>query len=306
MSKFGNISLIAADWGTSNLRVWGIDHQGKVVNTITNGKGMSSLMPSEFEPYLIGLIENWLPKEKNAKCPIIICGMAGAKTGWKEAAYLKAPCPPINEEKIIQLETEDQRISVSIIPGIMQKSSPDVMRGEETQIAGYLSKNPDFDGIICLPGTHTKWVHISVGEIVSFKTFMTGEIFLSLSEHSILKSSVQSDDLDLTSFLEAFEDTYSNPALLSSKLFGLRAVDLLENTSAKLLKSKLSGYLIGSELAGAKSYWLGQNIVMIGNNDLCILYQKALKKLGLNATIENTQNVTLYGLQEACRGRYNQ
>ena len=306
MSKFGNISLIAADWGTSNLRVWGIDHEGKVVNTITNGKGMSSLMSSEFEPHLIGLIENWLPEEKNAKCPIIICGMAGAKTGWKEAAYLKAPCPPINKEKIIQVETEDQRISVSIIPGIMQKSPPDVMRGEETQIAGYLSKNPDFDGIICLPGTHTKWVHISAGEIVSFKTFMTGEIFLSLSEHSILKSSVQSDDLDLTSFLEAFEDTYSNPALLSSKLFGLRAADLLENTSTKLLKSKLSGYLIGSELAGAKSYWLGQNIVMIGNDDLCILYQKALKKLGLNATIENTQNVTLYGLQQVCRGRYNQ
>ena len=306
MSKFGNISLIAADWGTSNLRVWGIDHQGNVVNTITNGKGMSSLMPSEFEPYLIGLIENWLPEEKNTKCPIIICGMAGAKTGWKEAAYLKAPCPPINEEKIIQVETDDKRISVSIIPGIMQKSPPDVMRGEETQIAGYLSKNPDFDGIICLPGTHTKWVHISAGEIVSFKTFMTGEIFLSLSEHSILKSSVQSDDLDPTSFLEAFEDTYSNPALLSSKLFGLRAADLLENTSTKLLKSKLSGYLIGSELAGAKSYWLGQNIVMIGNNDLCILYQKALKKLGLNATIENTQNVTLYGLQQVCRGRYNQ
>ena len=303
MSKFGNISLIAADWGTSNLRVWGIDHQGKVVNTITNGKGMSSLMPNEFEPYLIGLIENWLPKEKKAKCPIIICGMAGAKTGWKEAAYLKAPCPPINEEKIIQLETEDQRISVSIIPGIMQKSPPDVMRGEETQIAGYLSKNPGFDGIICLPGTHTKWVHISAGEIVSFKTFMTGEIFLSLSERSILKSSVQSNDFDPTSFLEAFEDTYSNPALLSSKLFGLRAADLLENTSTKFLKSKLSGYLIGSELAGAKSYWLGQNIVMIGNDDLCILYEKALKKLGLNTTIENTQNVTLNGLKQACLGK---
>ena len=303
MSKFGNISLIAADWGTSNLRVWGIDHEGKVVNTITNGKGMSSLMPSEFEPYLIGLIENWLPEEKNAKCPIIICGMAGAKTGWKEAAYLTAPCPPINKEKIIQIETEDQRISVSIVPGIMQKSPPDVMRGEETQIAGYLSKNPDFDGIICLPGTHTKWVHISAGEIVSFKTFMTGEIFLSLSERSILKSSVQSNDFDPTSFLEAFEDTYSNPALLSSKLFGLRAADLLENTSTKFLKSKLSGYLIGSELAGAKSYWLGQNIVMIGNDDLCVLYEKALKKLGLNATIENTQNVTLNGLKQACLDR---
>ena len=303
MSEFSEISLIAADWGTSNLRVWGMDNQGNVINRITNGKGMSSLMPSEFEPYLIGLIGNWLPKQGNAKCPIIICGMAGAKTGWKEAAYLKAPCSPVNKEKIVQIETEDQRISVSIVPGIMQKSPPDVMRGEETQIAGYLSKNPDFDGIICLPGTHTKWVHISAGEIVSFKTFMTGEIFLSLSERSILKNSVQSNDFDPTSFLEAFEDTYSNPALLSSKLFGIRAADLLENTSTKFLKSKLSGYLIGSELAGAKSYWLGQNIVMIGNHDLCILYEKALKKLGLNATIENTQNVTLNGLKQACLGR---
>ena len=306
MSNLSDITLIAADWGTSNLRIWGIDHRGQVIDTINNGKGMSSLIPSEFEPYLISLIESWLPKEGNAKCPIIICGMAGAKNGWKEAAYLKAPCPPINKKKIIQVETDDQRISVSIVPGIMQTSPPDVMRGEETQIAGYLSKNPDFDGIICLPGTHTKWAHISANEIVSFKTFMTGEIFLSLSERSILKTSVQSNDFDSTSFLEAFEDTYSNPALLSSKLFGLRAADLLENTSTKFLKSKLSGYLIGCELAGAKSYWLGQNIIMIGNNDLCILYQKALKKLGMNATIENTQNVTLDGLKQVISDSYNQ
>ena len=306
MSNLSDITLIAADWGTSNLRIWGIDHRGQVIDTINNGKGMSSLIPSEFEPYLISLIESWLPKEGNAKCPIIICGMAGAKTGWKEAAYLKAPCPPINKEKIIQVETDDQRISVSIVPGIMQTSPPDVMRGEETQIAGYLSKNPDFDGIICLPGTHTKWAHISANEIVSFKTFMTGEIFLSLSERSILKTSVQSNDFDSTSFLEAFEDTYSNPALLSSKLFGLRAADLLENTSTKFLKSKLSGYLIGCELAGAKSYWLGQNIIMIGNNDLCILYQKALKKLGINTTIESTQNVTLNGLKQVIPDGYNQ
>ena len=306
MSNLSDITLIAADWGTSNLRIWGIDHRGQVIDTINNGKGMASLIPSEFEPYLISLIESWLPKEGNAKCPIIICGMAGAKNGWKEAAYLKAPCPPINKKKIIQVETDDQRISVSIVPGIMQTSPPDVMRGEETQIAGYLSKNPDFDGIICLPGTHTKWAHISANEIVSFKTFMTGEIFLSLSERSILKSSVQSNDFDSTSFLEAFEDTYSNPALLSSKLFGLRAADLLENTSTKFLKSKLSGYLIGCELAGAKSYWLGQNIIMIGNNDLCILYQKALKKLGINTTIESTQNVTLNGLKQVIPDGYNQ
>ena len=304
MNKLEDISLIVADWGTSNLRIWGMDHQGNIVHTANSDKGMSSLEPSEFEPYLISQIKNWLPREENARCHVVICGMAGAKSGWKEAPYLKVPCPPIDKEKIIQVETKDKRISVSILPGIMQKSPPDVMRGEETQIAGYLSKKPDFDGIICLPGTHTKWVHISVGEIVSFRTFMTGEIYQTLSECSILKNSVKSNDFDFTTFLEAFEDTYSNPALLSSKLFGLRAADLLENISTKFLKSKLSGYLVGSELAGAKSYWLGQNIVMIGNDELCILYKKALKNLGLNVTIENTQDVTLSGLKQACIDRY--
>jgi len=304
MNKLEDISLIVADWGTSNLRIWGMDHQGNIVHTANSDKGMSSLEPSEFEPYLISQIKNWLPREENARCHVVICGMAGAKSGWKEAPYLKVPCPPIDKEKTIQVETKDKRISVSILPGIMQKSPPDVMRGEETQIAGYLSKKPDFDGIICLPGTHTKWVHISVGEIVSFRTFMTGEIYQTLSECSILKNSVKSNDFDLTTFLEAFGDTYSNPALLSSKLFGLRAADLLENISTKFLKSKLSGYLVGSELAGAKSYWLGQNIVMIGNDELCILYKKALKNLGLNVTIENTQDVTLSGLKQACIDRY--
>ena len=119
MNKLEDISLIVADWGTSNLRIWGMDHRGNIVHTANSDKGMSSLEPSEFEPYLISQIKNWLPREENARCHVVICGMAGAKSGWKEAAYLKAPCPPINEEKIIQVETEDQRISVSIIPGIM-------------------------------------------------------------------------------------------------------------------------------------------------------------------------------------------
>ena len=305
MSKIGNISFIAIDWGTSNLRVWGMDQQGKVVSTIDNGKGMSSLMPCEFEPYLMNLIENWLNEEEGAPFPIIICGMAGAKNGWKEAAYLEVPCPPINQDKIIHVKTKNKRISVSIVPGIMQISPPDVMRGEETQIAGYFSKNPNFDGVICLPGTHTKWVHLSAGEIVSFRTFMTGEIFLSLSEHSILKNSVDSENFDQTSFLEAFEDIYSSPALLSSKLFQIRALDLLEKVAAKSLKSKLSGYLVGAELAGAKNYWLGQKIVIIGNDDLSILYKKALEKLGLDATIENTKEVTLNGLRKVYFGGNN-
>jgi hypothetical protein len=64
------------------------------------------------------------------------------------------------------------------------------MRGEETQIAGFLAQNPGFDGVLCLPGTHTKWVHISAGEVVSFRSFMTGELFATVGPHSVLRHSV--------------------------------------------------------------------------------------------------------------------
>ena len=299
MSELKDISWIAADWGTSNLRVWALDQNGNIVKTINQGKGMSALLPNEFEPYFMGLIGKWLPEKADIKYPVVICGMAGAKTGWKEASYMEVPCSPVNPDQTTLVQTIDQRISVRILPGIMQASPSDVMRGEETQIAGYLSKKPNFDGVICLPGTHTKWVHISAGEIISFRTFMTGEIFQLLSEYSILKNSVKSDKMDTDSFLQAFDDAYSKPALLSSKLFGLRATDLLENIPTKMLKAKLSGYLIGSELAGSKSYWLGRDIVMIGNDSLCALYEKALKKLGLNISLENTQDITLNGLKQA-------
>ena len=83
MSKLKDISWIAADWGTSNLRVWALDQNGNIVKTINQGKGMSALLPNEFEPYFMGLIEKWLPEKTEMECPVVICGMAGAKTGWK-------------------------------------------------------------------------------------------------------------------------------------------------------------------------------------------------------------------------------
>ena len=125
----------------------------------------------------MGLIEKWLPEKTEMECPVVICGMAGAKNRMERSIIYGSTLLSHNPDKTTWVQTMDQRISVRILPGIMQASPSDVMRGEETQIAGYLSKKPNFDGVICLPGTHTKWVHISAGEIISFRTFMTGEIF---------------------------------------------------------------------------------------------------------------------------------
>ena len=121
--------------------------------------------------------------------PVIACGMVGARQGWIEAPYSQVPCAPVGLS-MIKPVVEDTRLDVSILPGLSQTDPADVMRGEETQIAGYLAENPGFDGVLCLPGTHTKWAHISAGEVVSFRTFMTGELFALVSSQSVLRHSV--------------------------------------------------------------------------------------------------------------------
>ncbi len=100
------------------------------------------------------------------------------------------------------------------------------MRGEEVQIAGYLASNPDFDGVICLPGTHSKWVEVSAGEVVSFRTFLTGELFSLLSNNSVLRHSIGTG-WDASAFEAAVSEAQSHPESLARSLFGLRAESLL-------------------------------------------------------------------------------
>ena len=113
------------------------------------------------------------------------------------------------------------------------------MRGEETQIAGFIAAHPEWDGILCLPGTHSKWAHISAGEVVSFRTFLTGEMFAPLSRQSVLRHSVGGDGWDDAAFVTAVSDTLSRPEHLASSLFSLRAGSLLDDLPAATARAQL-------------------------------------------------------------------
>ena len=153
---------IAVDWGTTHMRAWAIDMSGDVLAYSESDEGMKDLQQNEFEPVLLRLIENWIDNEKVT--PVIVCGMVGARQGWVETPYQKTPCVPININQLTIASTKDSRIQVNLVPGVMQHKPADIMRGEETQIAGFLKSKPDFDGIVCLPGTHVKWVKIIKGK----------------------------------------------------------------------------------------------------------------------------------------------
>jgi 2-dehydro-3-deoxygalactonokinase len=288
---------IAADWGTSNLRAWVFGPEDTLITELGSPAGMGQLAPEEFEAALLELVETYLPEGQVT--PVVACGMVGARQGWIEAPYQAVPCAPAAADQAIAAPCQDPRIDMRILPGVKQDEPADVMRGEETQIAGFLALNPRFDGVICLPGTHTKWAHVSAGEIVSFRTFMTGELFGLLSKRSVLRHGMSGKDWDEAAFAEAVSDVMTRPQALGAELFSLRAELLLHDLSGAKARARLSGLLVGLELAGARPYWLGQNVALIGDAALSALYAQGLDLQGVPAAITNTTQMTLAGLKAA-------
>jgi 2-dehydro-3-deoxygalactonokinase len=290
---------IAVDWGSSNLRAWAMAADGSVAAEAGAGTGAVGLESEGFEPALLAVVGGWLG---DGRTDVLICGMAGARGGWVEAPYATVPCAP-GPAAFARVPTRDPRLEVRILPGLRQDNPADVMRGEETQIAGFLAAEPDFDGVLCLPGTHTKWVHVSAGEVVSFASFMTGELFALLSKSSVLRHSMpqSGNGADDTSgdFLEAVDAALARPERLAAGLFTIRARSLLEEPAPQRARARLSGLLIGAELAGAKPYWLGRSVALIGDPALASLYRAALAQCGLDASLRDATGLTLAGLTAA-------
>ncbi|HET9069481.1 MAG TPA: 2-dehydro-3-deoxygalactonokinase [Amaricoccus sp.] len=290
---------IAVDWGSSNLRAWRME--GEAVTAEAGAPvGAIALDPPEFEPALLEVVAPWL--EDGIRTDIVVCGMAGARGGWEEAPYVAVPSAPGGGD-FARPRTRDPRLDVHILPGLSQSSPPDVMRGEETQLAGLLASpeagGPRFDGVACLPGTHTKWVHLSAGEVVSFASYMTGEIFALLATRSVLRKTVGAEGWDDAAFLEAVDETLSRPERMAARLFPLRAGALLHDLAPASARARLSGLLIGAELAGARPYWLGRDLVIIGADRLSQAYRAALAQAGLAARTLDATAMTLGGLAAA-------
>jgi 2-dehydro-3-deoxygalactonokinase len=285
---------IAVDWGTSNMRAWAMSASGSVLAETNSDQGMGKLDREGFEPALLAAVSDWI----DGPTSVIACGMVGSRQGWVEAPYATVPCSTL-PHGLVTAPTSHPDLTVYVIPGIKQDDPADVMRGEETQITGFLARNKGWDGVICLPGTHTKWVHISADEIISFQTFMTGELFNTIATQTVLRHSIAADGWDDAAFQDGLSTAMARPERLAARLFSLRANGLLHDMPAHVARAQLSGLLIGAELAGAKPYWLGQQIAVIGDSSLSKLYVAALAAQSAPATQVNAAAITLAGLTAA-------
>ncbi|MCE8052499.1 2-dehydro-3-deoxygalactonokinase [Halomonas daqingensis] len=308
------LAWVAVDWGSSQLRAWGLDERGEVLARGGSDKGMLALTQVEYEPALLEAIGEWLPPSGHV--PVWICGMAGARQGWCEAAYLPLPARLDQLARgAVAPAVGDPRLNVCLLPGLCQyadgaQRSFDVMRGEETQLAGLVAREPGFSGLACLPGTHAKWVWLEAGTVVRFATCLTGELYGLLAGQSVLRHSVADAALDEPGCREAFADAVREaaraPGRFSQQLFGLRAADLLDDSlphgqaRRARLGARLSGLTIGLELSALTDELPSDAAVtLIGNATLCDRYALALSALGRSSRHLDGETAVLAGLELA-------
>ena len=283
---------IAADWGTSNLRLWALDENGQILHEKQTHEGIANLETDKLETILLQHIKDWIaPQQKTIH--VMACGMIGSRQGLFETPYQTLPCSHIL--KSYKAPSNQKEMQIHIVTGIAQHAPPDVMRGEETLIAGFLAQNPDFNGVMCLTGTHTKWVMLQNGGIERFHTFLTGELFALLSQKSLLRHSLGSWHDD--AYQESLKNTLENPERFSQYLFTLRAANLLHDEPHGI--ARLSGILIGLELASMRPYLETQPAVLIGSPSHLHAYELGLAQCGIQVKSYTQDTLVLEGLKIA-------
>lgn len=294
-------AVALVDWGTSNLRVWLVDAAANVLGERQSPEGMGTLSPDRFA----GVLESHLAAlGADRDMPAVVAGMAGARAGWIEAPYAETPAG-LTDLYLKAVSAPGIGRDVRILPGVCQRTSgaEDVMRGEETQLLGAVASGLS-DALFCLPGTHSKWVSLEDGRISRFTTVMTGELFQLISRQSILRLSIGEGraTAEHSAFGPAVEEALAADFSLTSRLFSIRAQALLSGADEASAASRLSGLLLGAEIAAMRPrLGEGQRVQLIGSGALTELYAAALTLAGVQTVSLDGGELVRKGLFSAAR-----
>jgi 2-dehydro-3-deoxygalactonokinase len=280
--------LIALDWGTSSLRACLLGDGGTVIEERSQPWGILNLPEGGFAAALQGIAGDWFAAAPGL--PAIASGMVGSAQGWCEAAY--ASCPADGRSLAAQLLDFEAwpGVQLHVVPGVRRGGErPDVMRGEETQLIGVLSRQPALaaSASLVMPGTHCKWVRVVDGCIAAFSTYMTGELFALLAQHSILGRPAREAG-GATASHAAFERGVSavrtHRAGATPLLFSARTLVLSGQLAAADSLEYLSGLLVGDEIRCALPAWPDAGDaphLLVGETRLCDRYRRALALFGV-------------------------
>lgn len=294
---------VAVDWGTSSLRVWLLDAAGAVLAESRSAEGADGLSAAGFEACLQRHIERLGAPARGAR--VVMCGMVGARNGWREAPYVPIPA------RLDELPRHGLRVAAMggealILPGLVRDAAdePDVMRGEETQLLGF-SAVAGVNGLACLPGTHCKWVRVREGVVEDFHSAMTGEVFRLLAQHSVLRHVVEAGariGADDPEFLRAAAAGLARPEALLHTLFSVRAAALVAGVAPAAAAARLSGLLIGTDIGAAlREVAPGTPVSLIASGAFAALYARVFGLAGVWPEIFDADEMVRAGLLKAAR-----
>jgi 2-dehydro-3-deoxygalactonokinase len=285
--------FIAVDWGTTNRRAYRVTGLGQHDAEFEDDQGVLSV-PSGGFPQAVSAI-----RERLGDLPLLLAGMVGSNRGWIEAPYV--PCPAGLDELVSALRwAEPER--AAIVPGLsyLDGQRADVMRGEEVQLLGATASGLIAgDGLACHPGTHNKWVVLERGQIRSFRTVMTGELFNNLKRGGILSDWLGGEVENGAAFRAGVEQGLRGDTL-GADLFSVRARILLGKAEAKDAPSYTSGLLIGADVRGGLKDGAGP-VAVVGRSELTRLYSAAIEVAGREAREIDGEAAFLAGATEIAR-----
>ncbi len=293
--------LIGIDWGTTNFRAYLLDGDGAVLDKVDAGRGILNVADGAYAGAYLDLVGQWQSAEGGP--PALMAGMIGSRNGWVEAAYVDCPADPASlAERLQPVPFEDGR-AVWIVPGLACRNDGvhDVIRGEETQIAGAVSLAPGGAdrAVFCLPGTHSKWVSVRDGAIAGFRTAMTGEVFSVLKDHSILGRLMAPGTSGAAgpAFAQGL-DRARDPGGLLHHLFGVRAEALFDVIDETAVADYLSGILIGHEI---RALGADETVTLIGSDALTDRYRRAVAHYGHRSHCLSGEQAVIAGLLAVAR-----
>jgi 2-dehydro-3-deoxygalactonokinase len=142
-----------------------------------------------------------------------------------------------------------------------------------------------------LPGTHSKWAIVERGQLVRFATFMTGELYAALLEHTILGRMAERGPQPASP-----GDAFARGAArglgeggFAHVVFGARTLALAGELAAADVADWLSGCLIGHEIRAARA-WAQRGgdatgVRVIGGKAIVARYVAALAVAGVDAEL---------------------
>jgi 2-dehydro-3-deoxygalactonokinase len=284
--------MLVVDWGTTNLRAYLCGDDGTILKRLDDSRGIKSICRDDYPVVL----QDILARLDAHGQPVFISGMAGSRNGWQEVCYCQTPVSITRLAAALQ--PLPHPFEGFLVPGVRTTApdgTTDVMRGEEVQVFGALDRLELNDALLCLPGTHSKWVQVKESRVNSLMTFMTGDVFQALGQ--TILACRKDAEFDSRAFYKGLDTTQDIDGGLLHQLFMARTWMLDDTLSEESVSSFVSGLLLGHELQNVTDVLpRGRKVIVIGSDHLVERYRLALQYRSMEVAVLGSDVATCTGI----------